>query len=228
FIMPSLKGNTLFLYTKKSKYRRFDDVIVDKFKKICDVSEIIDFMEFYGIDGMTRSKFINAMVSSGNFVKVSQSEFIPIDKFDIDEGVIIKLKNYINQKFEYKEYVILKDLDDYNDKLPKINYEWNPYLMETILLKNGYRRIERTFYDPGTEKLIIVKDESKIDKFDTLIYDIISTEYDGLMQEAKIFKFLASIGIIYRNNKRSDKKLPFDLYKSDKFDIDEYGKVELN
>lgn len=228
FIMPSLKGNTLFLYTKKSKYRRFDDVIVDKFRVVCDVSEVIEFMDFYGIDGMTRSKFINSMVISGNFVKISQNKFIPMDKFNIDEEVILKLKNYINKKFEYKEYVILKDLDDYNDKLPKIKYKWNPYLMETILMKNGYRRIERTFYDPGTEKLIIVKDTSKIDKFDTLIYEIISNEYDGLMQEAKIFKFLASMGVIYRNNKRSDKKLPFDLYKSDKFDIDEYGKVELN
>ncbi|MGL4739744.1 MAG: sigma factor-like helix-turn-helix DNA-binding protein [Sarcina sp.] len=228
FIMPTLKGNTLFLYTKKSKYRRFDDVIVDKFRDVCDVSKIIEFMDFYGIDGMTRSKFINAMVSSGNFVKISQSKFMPIDKFNIDKNIVLELKNYINRKFEYKKYVILKDLDDYQNILPKMNYEWNPYLMETILLKNGYRRIERTFYDPGTEKLIIVKENSKIDKFDTLIYDIISTEYDGLMQEAKIFKFLASIGIIYRNNKRSDKKLPFDLYKSDKFDIDEYGKVELN
>lgn len=227
FVVPETNGNIRFLYKKDSKYKRFEEVIYDKFLDICNINEVKDFIYSYGYKGLSCIGFINNMISSKMYIKISDNELIPASKFELDNSILEKLVEFIEEKFGDKEYLSLNTLAGYKRKLPSIVYSWNMYLIESILTNNGYNRVERTIYDIKTERIILVRENSKISKFDELVYMILKTEYTGNMHEIKIYEFLANLGIIYFNSKLVDKKLPFDLYVSNKFKIDEYGKVEL-
>ena len=229
FLIPELKGNTLFLYTKNSKFKKFEDIILARFTKRSKFSDIVKFIDSYKIAPAARSKFINNIISNENYIKLSSFEIIRKDNLSITDSVVEKLLDFIEKEFLGKEYLSLKEVKDYKyqEELPSIEYEWNPYLMESVLSMNGYKNIERTFFDVGTERLVILKCENSINKFDELIYKILKNEYDGFYKEEDIYAFLVGKGVLYNNRKKIEKKLPFDLYKSDKFIIDEYGNVEL-
>lgn len=227
YVVPELRGNTYFFSLEGSKFRNFNDVILDRFPEICTKDEIKDILECFGFKGKTLTAFINDMISSGNYIKISSDEYISSSKFNIEDDVIEELLRFIEEKFEDKEYLSLNALTGFKRKLPSIDYSWDIYLIESILTKHGYRKVERTFFDTRTERLILVRESSPIMKFDELVYYILKNEYKGIMHEVKIFDFLCEIGVIFNYEKRSQKRIPFDLYKSDKFSIDEFGRVEL-
>lgn len=227
-INPNIKGNTFFLYLDGSKYDSFENVILDKFNDVCSKFEIKRYMDSYNMNETTVYSLMNNLVSSGKYVQISDVELLPTYKLDnIKESVIKTLIIYIEEKFKSKEYLSLNKINGYKRKLPSIEYEWNIYLISTILQRHGYRKIEKTYYDPSTERIILVKEDSAIRRFDELVYYILKNEYKGNMHETKICDYLIENGIIYNNKKQIYKKLPYDLYESDKFDIDEVGRVEF-
>lgn len=227
YIVSQLRGNTYFFSMEGSKFKSFNDVILDRFPEICTKDEIKDILECFGFKGKTLTAFINDMIFSGNYIKISSDEYISSSKFNIKDDAIEELIKFIEEKFRDKEYLSLNTLTGFKRKLPSIEYSWDIYLIESILTKHGYRKVERTFFDTSTERLILVRESSPIMKFDELVYYILKNEYKGIMHEVKICDFLCEIGVIFNNEKISQKKIPFDLYKSDKFSIDEFGRVEL-
>ncbi|BFN03525.1 sigma factor-like helix-turn-helix DNA-binding protein [Clostridium tetani] len=227
YLVPELRGNTYFFSLKGSKFKNFNDVILERFPEICTKDEIKDILECFGFKGKTLTAFINDMISSGNYIRISSDEYVSSSKLNIEDDVIEVLIRFIEEKFGDKEYLSLNTLIGFKRKLPSIDYSWDIYLIESILTKHGYRKVERTFFDTRTERLILVRESSPIMKFDELVYYILKNEYKGIMHEVKIFDFLCEIGVIFNYEKRSQKSIPFDLYKSDKFSIDEFGRVEL-
>ncbi|AQS09894.1 RNA polymerase sigma factor RpoS [Clostridium saccharobutylicum] len=227
YIVPNIKGNTFFMTKKNSNYKNFNEVIINKFSKGFTDQEIMETLNFYGFKIRTLASFINELVKTGGYIKVAIDKYVRKTIFNIDDEVINKLIEFIEEKFSDKEYLSLNTVTGFKRKLPNINYEWDIYLIESLLTMNGYRKVERTFYDQNTERLILVRENSNIKKFDELVYYILKNEYDGIMHEAKIYAYLSEIGIIYNNIKKADKKMPYDLYISEKFKIDEYGRVEL-
>lgn len=227
YIVPNIKGSTFFMTRKDSNYKNFNEVIINKFSKGFTDQEMMETLNFYRFNIRTLSSFINELVKKGGYIKVAIDKYVRKTIFNIDNEVIIKLIEFIEERFSDKEYLSLNTVTGFKRKLPNINYEWDIYLIESILTMNGYRKVERTFYDQNTERLILVRENSNIKKFDELVYYILKNEYDGIMHEAKIYHYLSEIGIIYNNIKNADKKIPYDLYISEKFKIDEYGRVEL-
>lgn len=227
YVYPRLKGNTYFLVTSDSKYNSFIEVLRDKFYKGFSKDEIKDTLDAYSFKRMTLNSLINTLVNDYDYIKISVDEYLNKEEFNISEEVIIELKKYIDEQFKDEEYLSLNTLIGYRRKLPNIDLQWNIYLIESILVKNGYRKINRVFADVNTERLIIVKENSKIITFDELVYYILKNHYEGNMHESKIFMYLVRLEIVYNQENRTEKKMPFDIYKSDKFVIDEYGRVEL-
>lgn len=227
YVVPKLRGNSYFFFMEGTKVRNFNDVILDRFPEVCTKVQIKETLELFGFKGKSLTAFINDMISSGNYIKISSDEYICSSKFNIEDNIIEELIKFIEDRFGDKEYLSLNTLAGFKRKLPSVNYSWDIYLIESILTKNGYRKVERTFFDTRTERLILVRESSQIMKFDELAYYILKNEYEGIMHEVKIFEFLCNIGVIFNDENKYEKKIPFDLYKSDKFSIDEFGRVEL-
>lgn len=227
YIYPKIKGNTYFLVPSDSKYNSFIEVLRDKFYKGFSKDDIKDTLDAYSFKRMTLNSLINILVTDYDYIKVSVDEYLNKEDFNISEEIIVELKKYIDEEFNGEEYLSLNTLTGYRTMLPSINIKWNINLIESILVRNGYRKINRIFADANTERLIIVKEDSKISRFDELVYYILKNHYQGNMHESKIFMYLVELGIVYNQENRTEKKMPFDIYKSDKFVIDEYGRVEL-
>ena len=112
-------------------------------------------------------------------------------------------------------------------RLPRIDFTWEPELISSLVNGNKYKRVKRVYYDyvGGTDRVILVKDSSSIERFDELVKHIITNEYNGVKHIDHICKFLVDQGVIYNNEK--NRSLPYEILTSELFEIDEMGRFKI-
>lgn len=223
----NLKGYLTFITNENSSYKSIEEVITSKFCDIHYLDDIRQFLKNIGYKDMLVSKVLGSIIEKQLFVQISNDEVVNRRVFNINNEVIVELSKYIEEQFNYKEYLVLSELKGYRNALPQIEYKWNPYLIRSLLDGNEFRAINRIYSDSKLEKLIIVKEDSKIKTYAELIYMIISNEYEGNMNEVRIYDYLSDVGVVRKFDDIYSKKIPFDLKVSGKVQIDELGKVEL-
>lgn len=226
-LFNNLKGHSNFIYNEYSKFKTIEDVVKDKFKDTFYKEEVKDFVYSFGYKGVMVGRTLNNIIDQGIFIEISNDEFVNIDNFNIDDFVVDETVKYVNEQMGNKEYLVVSELSGYRRVLPVVDYKWNPYLIKSIVTRKGYKEIVRTFQDIRSEKVIVVRESSKIDSFADLLYYVISNEYEGNMHESKIYDFLAEKGLVTKQEFLLDKKMPYDLKISGKIKIDEVGRVEL-
>lgn len=221
-----IRGN--FITYTDSNYESIEDVILDRFSdEIFTRNHIKEFILNLGYADIYYNSAFRKMLNNKKIIRISDLEYIHSSKFNIDEDSTTKLIDYIEENMGEQEYISLNKLNGYKRKLPRMEFRWNVYLMASILRENGYRQIERIYGDPISDRVIIVRNDNPIKTFDELAYKIIKEEYDGNMHEVKIYEFLSSIGIVKEHEFLEDKTLPHELKISDKFKIDDVGRVEI-
>lgn len=224
---PFIKGRTHFLYTESSKYTSFEEVMFDTFKDSCTKDEIKELATSFGYKEMMCGIFVKKAINENQYVEISQDELLASNKFNLENEAIDNLVDYIEEQLGENEYISLNNLSGYRKRLPRIDYKWNPYLMRSLLKDKGYRPVCKIYDDPRYERIIMVRESSEIKSFDHLIYHIIKNEYEGNMHEVKIYEFLESKGIFYKQDCITDRKLPYEVRTSKWFKVDELGRVEL-
>jgi hypothetical protein len=136
----------------------------------------VDFLVKYLVD----KGFSKVSVDAKRKELQTREEFIRID-FDsyaineiigVNEVVIENLIDYANSKFN-SEYVVVNNLSDYGRFLPTINVSWTPYLIHELLKRQGFRSIEKQ-KSTNIDRLIIVKNDSKIKNFEDLVYYVLT------------------------------------------------------
>lgn len=221
-----IKGN--FITHADSNYECIEDVILDKFRdNIFTRNDIKKFILNLGYADVYYNVSFRKLLNNKKIIRVSDIEYVQSSKFNIDEDSISILVNYIEENIGKQEYISLNKLNGYKRKLPRIEFRWNVHLMASILKENGYRQIERIYGDHINDRIIIVRENNPIKTFDDLVYKIIKEEYEGNMHEVKIYEFLSSIGIVKEHELLEDKTLPHELKISDKFKVDDIGRVEI-
>lgn len=220
------RGN--FITYKDYKYDCIEDVIKEKFSdEVFTRNDIKEFIMGHGYGELTYGIKFNSLVDNKEFIQIDELEFIANDKFHIEKEVSDAVVNYIEEQMGDKEYISLNTLSGYKRKLPRIDYRWNIHLIASILRDNGYKKIERTFTDPVTERVLITRENNEINTFEELAYKVIKEQYSGPMHEVKIYEFMSELGLVKPHEFLEDKKLPYDLIKGNRFKVDEVGRVEI-
>ena len=226
---PSILGHTNFLYKENSEVKSIEELIIHTFKGETTRNEMKDLMEEYGYKDMMISAVFKNIFNEGLFIEISRGELYPSDKLNLTDEDIDEVKKYVDEQMDGKEYLCMSKLKGYRRKLPSIDLIWSPYLIKSILVKDGgYRQITKEYNDYRYDELIIVKAESEIHTFDDLVYFILKEEYEGAWHEIPIYDFLANKSVLRQQVVDVKKVLPYEIKrKSQYITVDELGYVSM-
>ncbi|MFC5465963.1 sigma factor-like helix-turn-helix DNA-binding protein [Lederbergia graminis] len=227
-LYPFIKGHLNFLYYEGSKFTNFEEVLVHHFKNEATRSEIQAFIMKHGYKELMVSILITSIVEKDLFTEIDLGLYYPTSKFQISEDAIEALTQYIETQMKDKAYLSLNLLEGYRTVLPSVDFRWNPFSMKSVLIKNGYRQIQKIYQDYRYDMIIIVSEKSKIKSFEELVHFILFHEYQGNLHESDVYDFLANKGILRKRDSIYEKVLPYEI-KNDGtlIKVDEIGMVKL-
>lgn len=225
-LFDDVKGHINFIYNNSSRYRNIEEVLCGTVEGRVKKEKLKEYMLSLGYKDMMISMTLNKIIENGSFYEISRDELVAKKGFRLSYGVEKKVIDFINEGLNKKGYIILSNITDYQE-LPVIEYKWTPYLLKSIACKNGFKSIERIYSDVRGEKIIVAREDSKIQSYDDLLIDLLKYEYKGLMVERTIYDFFADVGVVRKHRDLVDKKIPYDLKISGKIKIDEVGIVTV-
>ncbi|MFD1039253.1 sigma factor-like helix-turn-helix DNA-binding protein [Virgibacillus byunsanensis] len=225
---PTIRGHMNFLYHKDSTITSFEEAIAYRFTGETPREEIKRFIIEHGYKELMASIFLERIVEQDYFVEIDLGIYYPTNNFTIPEEAVTSLTSLIESRMGENGFISLSNLEGYKGNLPSISFRWNPYLMKSILLNHGYRHIKKEHHDYRYDQIILVKNESKIDRFEELIHHILMNEYKGNMHESTVYDFLATKGIVRKKDYIHEKTLPYEVRKESKLvNVDELGIVTV-
>lgn len=228
-LISGLKGHINFLYLEDSPCKSFEEVLLHTFDEVTTRSEIREFALEFGYKDMMISHLIGKLIERSSFIEVDIDELYPAEKFEVSDEAVRALLQFAEENMQGKEYISISNLKGYRRKLPPLDdFRWNAHIIKSILVQHGYRQISKKFNDYRYDKVIVVREESKIQSFEELIYHILQEEYKGNMHEIPIYDFLASKGILREQEHDSKKVLPYEIKNiNNLIAIDDLGYVTL-
>lgn len=228
-LKPTLKGHINFLYEEGSHFTSFDDVILDHFKEGATRREIQDFAKEHGYGDVMSANLIGSLLDQELLIEVDFDMLYPAHAFNIPSETIQELISFIEQQMQGKEYLSLNQLKGYKRKLPAIEFRWNPFVMRSILVKHGFRQIHKMYRDYRYDKILLVKEDSKIKTFEELVYYVLKKEYEGNLHEVNVYNFLVEKGILREQEYDYEKILPIEIKESENLiSVNPIGIVSLN
>ncbi|QTC44085.1 hypothetical protein I7V34_21035 [Bacillus sp. V3] len=227
-LIPDLKGFMNFLYKEGSKFTSFEEVMIDRFAGETTRKELQDFAVNNGYKEVMASNLLKKLLDQKIFVEVDLGKLYPAEKLEVSDAVVSELVQLVEEARDEKEYISLHNLKGYKRRLPHIGFRWNPFLMKTILVENGYRHITKIISDYRYDKIVMVKEDSSISSFEELVHFVLKHEYAGNMHERSVYDFLVEKGIVREQDSPSSKVLPHELKNVDNLvNVDELGIVTL-
>ena len=167
-----------------------------------------------------RMKWTSVSVSStfykieDGFCRISEDEYLAEDLFNVDENDIDIVKNYLLNLLEEKDYISLLDFNDFSN-LPEIDYEWNTFLLETIIMKYvpELKIVSPDYKDRRYQRSLIVKSELGIRSYSELVAYVFRNNGYSSLSEGRFLSFLVVNGLAY-------KMIPKEIGNSDFFKVE--------
>ncbi|MCG1023454.1 sigma factor-like helix-turn-helix DNA-binding protein [Sutcliffiella horikoshii] len=227
-IMPELRGHTNFIYMEGSTFTSIEEVVVHHFQEETARKELHTFVVEFGYKDVMASNILKRLLDRELFVEIDIDKLYPGNKFQISEDAVHELLKLVEEFQGQSAYVPLSKIRGYKRRLPQIDYRWNPYLMKTILLKNGYRQITKIMSDYRYDKIVLVKEESPLKSFEELVHYVLKNKYEGNMHQSQVYDFLVEVGILREQESVYNKVLPHELKDVDNLvNVDSLGIVTL-
>ena len=184
-------------------------------KQIITMDEIKNYCYDIKLNDTTRMCSINKLLKET--IEIEKDTYILKENFEIETGDLNKIKNILVNKIEEKGYLALKNIKDYS-QFPKINFEWNVYLLKDICEKYipEIKLLKRQFNDKRYIAPVIVKEDSNMNELLDLIYDILINQFKdkSYIEITVLEKYLRDNNIIYDS-------IPFELYNCEKINIED-------
>lgn len=225
---PYLKGHTNLLYHEDSHVKSPEDIVVNKFREVHKKEEIKNLLKEIGYKEASIGNVFAKLIEEKEYYLISNLEIAYKHKIEeIEENIIDAVYSLLDSEIGKKEYIVVNNISRLRRRLPRIDFTWEPELISSLVNGKKYKRVKRVYYDyvGGTDRVILVKDSSSIERFDELVKHIIKNEYNGVKHIDHIYKFLVDQCVIYNNEK--NRSLPYEILTSELFKIDEMGRFEI-
>lgn len=227
-IIPELKGHVNFIYVEGSSFTSFESVMIHHFQEETTRKELSSFAVDFGYKEVMASNMMKNLLEQEAFVDIDLDKLYPGDKLRIDKEAVHELLMLVEEFQGDAAFLPLSKISGYRRRLPSIDFRWNPYLMKTILLRNGYRQITKIMNDYRFDKLLMVKEDSPLKTFEELVHHVLKNEYDGNMHQTQVYDFLVEKGILREQDRLYSKVLPHELKDFDNLvNVDSLGIVTL-
>lgn len=158
-------------------------------------------------------------------LQLDVDEYIVADDSRFNEALVEGVKRELEIQMAGKEFLVLRDIDDF-DYFPHIQgILWTQYLVQSIVRKfiKDFRIIDKGFPDRRFVDAAIVYNESPIQDLAGLVEHIVRQEFAGIsdLTVEHLAEQLKNRKIIY-------KEIPQIVFTTSRLCVDEGGRVELN
>ena len=176
-------------------------------QKAFNYNDIIKLGKKYQWAPTTVAKFFDEFQS--NFVRMNEDYYIKKGEITFSEVELKNINSYLLHEINIDGFVSLRTIQ--LDKLPDIKYDWNNYLLRSIIdnYLSEFKVIEPRSRDRRYEKGIIIHSNSNIKDYSDLVVWILKRNHLDSISERDMLSFLVLNGLTY-------KIIPKELYFSNK------------
>lgn len=230
YLDKNIEGHTVFLYTKNSPVKSIEDLIRFKFPDGFNRKDIIDLLEKYKFSNGSQnllSNKLDSFIENKEYLPLNREEYIKYKNFTIYEDFIKKILEYSEEIYKKNNYIIPNNiLNSIKMEIGNTKYGLNQYIITNILKENGYKRVKRFNEDYRYEIIVLVKNNSKYNNLNLLVYDLLRNDYEGEWHEVLIYDYLSEKGFYSVENIKTKKNLKEDII-FDLIEVDNSGRVKL-
>lgn len=198
---------------------------MDLFYSLIENEKIIcydEFCEYFKNLEFTERTIYNAFHKvSSELIQIDYEKYALKKNFTIKKEHIEKIRDMLNHNIKDTKYIPLRGIKDFT-KYPKMEYQWNSYLLESIVKEylKEYRIIEKYFKDRRYKCSTLVKSDSNIENIADLIIYILKNDYKEELTLNRIQDYLQEKNVIL-------KVLPKEVWDSEAIWVDKEGRVEI-
>jgi hypothetical protein len=185
------------------------------------VQELIDLCEEHHLKYFSLRGLIKNL--NDDFLRINSETLVRADA-EIDENTIVETAKLLLEKIESRGFIAVSKIDDYIS-FPKIDFEWNPFLLRSIVEKYmddmiGIVDIPTT--DIYVMNSIFIDPQSETDSYESLLKNILTDENNNKHFESaeEVINWMKEQGLIIGS-------IPKCLLDESIFLKDQYGKLVI-
>lgn len=218
----NVKNGWQFLYIADKNIDGIETIIPDFFDILVDKNQVSDYLKSKGYSPQTIYLIIDNLKDVELFVPFEKNIFRNMRKAPLSSKNIDLINKELNAYLIDNLYMTTRELE----YILSLNELKDPYLTPQVLAfiveEQGYKLLEA--YDGSKYDLpIIIKENSKINSYEELVYYLIDTESDMTFSSANLLRFLKTKHLASRN--ASD--VYMKIKNSVLFEFDELGTFKL-
>lgn len=156
-----------------------------------------------------------------NYFRISQDEYILGELFEIKSYQVAEIEEALSKLLRHGK-VSLLNFGEW-DILPKIDYEWNSFILESIIrnYSSSFRIIEQDMKDRRYQRGIIVLAESQNTSYPDLVANVMKSNGITIMTEGQMLSFLVVHGFTYKLIPKEIYNCEQLRYKNELFEIND-------
>lgn len=142
------------------------------------------------------------------YTRISDDVYILSTNFNIAENALNQISDWLENHIITNGYLSMLGCDDF-ENLPSIRYEWNSFLLVSIIKKYelGFRLVSPTIRDRRYNKEIIVSKDSNYYHLDDIVYTLLEKNGINFIDESNLLSFLVINHLV-------SKVIPKELFDS--------------
>ena len=155
-----------------------------------------------------------------DFVRISEDKYIARDAFKPDASFITETNRQIDKLVDKSGYFALSGIFNL-DSFPNGEYEWNGFLLESIIKKfsTEFRIIAPQVKGRRYQRGIIIRSESPIKSFEELVISLLKKDGVTSLTEIGMTKYLKNKGVITKFIPRELYNCSVLPYKNEEFSL---------
>ncbi len=224
----NIRGHNVFMYYENQDIKNVRDVISSRYPVKVYRYQIIEILNEFNMSEDQIAYHLKAFLLEKHYVQISREEYLNYKYFSLDKEIEDSIISFFDKIYKEKGFIVTEEYVSEITRNYKSNeYGWNQFTLATILIKNGYKRLERFNSDYRYERLVLVKEDREFDDIAYLIYDLIKNQYQGNLHEIPVYEFLSEKGIYRLELEDYNKKLQIDAKSEDLISVDMIGNIKL-
>ncbi len=126
-----------------------------------------------------------------DYIRISEDIYILSSSFNIEKEALNQISGWLKDYISTHGFLSMIGFDDF-DNLPEIPYEWNSFLLVSIIKKYelGFRLVSPAIRDRRYNKEIIVSKDSAYYHLDDIVYDLLAKNGINFIDESNLLSFL--------------------------------------
>ena len=126
-----------------------------------------------------------------DYIRISDDAYILYNNFSIQENVLSQVATWLQNHISAHGFLSMIGFDDF-ENLPSIQYEWNSFLLVSIIKKYelGFRLVSPVIKDRRYNKEIIVLKDSGYYHLDDIVYNLLAKNGINFIDESNLLSFL--------------------------------------